>query len=879
MDNDEKTQEENRNIIHVSLEKEMKRSYLDYSMSVIVGRALPDVRDGLKPVHRRVLYAMYDTSLLSNKPYRKSARLVGEVLGKYHPHGDTAVYDTIVRMAQDFSYNHTLVDGHGNFGSVDGDSAAAMRYTEIRMSKISEELLRDINKETVNFKPNFDDSLKEPCVLPSVVPNLLLNGSEGIAVGMATKMPPHNLREVCNAVILQMDNPDVPITDLTDVLLGPDFPTGGLMYGKTGIMSAYKTGRGKIKLRARAVAEGDPDAKERIIITELPYQVNKANLIKKIAGLVSDKVIEGIRDIRDESDRDGMRVVIELSKAANSQVVLNQLFRHTDMEITYGIINLALVDNRPRVLALNEIIAYFIDHRIIVITKRTEFELRKAEARAHILEGLRIALSNIDDIVTLIKSSKSKEEAKERLIEKYSFSEIQADAILAMRLSTLTGLERDKIDEEYDALLKLIARLKEILESREEIMRIIKNDLIDIRERYGHDRLTEIALGGDIDMIEDEDLIPREEMVVTITEAGYIKRVKQDEYKAQRRGGKGVIGMTTKEEDSVVDMFTACTHDYLLFFSDKGQIRWRKVYELPEGGRYSKGRSIVNVLDLKDGEEIRSVLPSNELDDKHYIVMVSRNGVMKKTSASLFAKPRKGGIRALTLREGDDLVSVSITDGTKDIFIGSHGGKAIHFNENEIRPMGRTAAGVRGIKLNPGDYVIGMAIADSDGCILTISEKGYGKRTLVSEYRETKRGGKGVRNLLVTDKTGNVMAVRSVVETDELMLTSAAGKLIRTYVSDISIIGRSTQGVRIMRIDDDDKVMAVSIIPEKEDDEEESEGDAGTDAKAETDAKDDDSDSKDTVDDEKEVKEKDSLAHVGDDTQDADDEETPDEEE
>ena len=872
MDNDEKTQEENKNIIHVSLEKEMKRSYLDYSMSVIVGRALPDVRDGLKPVHRRVLYAMYDTSLLSNKPYRKSARLVGEVLGKYHPHGDTAVYDTIVRMAQDFSYNHTLVDGHGNFGSVDGDSAAAMRYTEIRMSKISEELLRDINKETVNFKPNFDDSLKEPCVLPSVVPNLLLNGSEGIAVGMATKMPPHNLREVCNAVIMQMDNPDVPITDLTDVLLGPDFPTGGLMYGKTGIMSAYKTGRGKIKLRARAVAEGDPDTKERIIITELPYQVNKANLIKKIAGLVSDKVVEGIRDIRDESDRDGMRVVIELSKAANSQVTLNQLFRHTDMEITYGIINLALVDNRPRVLALNEIIAYFIDHRIIVITKRTEFELRKAEARAHILEGLRIALSNIDDIVTLIKSSKSKEEAKERLIEKYSFSEIQADAILAMRLSTLTGLERDKIDEEYDALLKLIARLKEILASREEIMRIIKNDLIDIKERYGHDRLTEIALGGDIDMIEDEDLIPREEMVVTITEAGYIKRVKQDEYKAQRRGGKGVIGMTTKEEDSVADMFTACTHDYLLFFSDKGQIRWRKVYELPEGGRYSKGRSIVNVLDLKDGEEIRSVLPSNELDDKHYITMVSRNGVIKKTSAALFARPRKGGIRALTLREGDDLVSVSITDGEKDIFIGSYNGKAIHFNENEIRPMGRTAAGVRGIKLNPGDYVIGMAIADSDGCILTISERGYGKRTLVSEYRETKRGGKGVRNLLVTDKTGNVMAVRSVVETDELMLTSAAGKLIRTYVSDISIIGRSTQGVRIMRIDDDDKVMAVSIIPEKEDDGEESEGDAGTDTK------DDDSDSKEIVDD-ADVKEKGLGAHIGDDTQDADDEETQDEEE
>ncbi|MCK4927663.1 MAG: DNA gyrase subunit A, partial [Candidatus Aenigmarchaeota archaeon] len=587
---EEEKKDESKSIIPVFIEKEMKKSYLDYSMSVIVGRALPDVRDGLKPVHRRVLFAMYDTGLLSNKPYRKSARLVGEVLGKYHPHGDTAVYDTIVRMAQPFSYNHILVDGHGNFGSVDGDSAAAMRYTEIRMSKISEELLRDINKNTVDFKPNFDDSLKEPIVLPNVVPNLLLNGSEGIAVGMATKMPPHNLKEVCNAVIMQVDRPDITVPELMEVMPGPDFPTGGIMYGRSGMHSAYTTGRGKVKIRAKTEMEGDPEAKERIIITELPYQVNKANLIKKIADLVSDKVIEGIRDIRDESDRDGMRVVIELSRSANSQILLNQLFKHTDMEITYGIINLALVNNRPFILPLNEIIAHFIDHRIKVITRRTQFDLNKAEKRAHILEGLKIALSNIDEIVALIKASKSKDEAQLKLIEKFSLTELQADAILQMRLSALTGLERDKIDAEYAELLKMIEKFKEILASPQIILDIIKSELEEIRNKYSHDRLTEIANGGDLEDIIDEDLIPKEDMIVTITEAGYIKRVSQQEYRSQRRGGKGVIGMTTKEEDSVVDMFSANTHDYLLFFSNEGQVRWIKVYNLPLGGRYSKGR-------------------------------------------------------------------------------------------------------------------------------------------------------------------------------------------------------------------------------------------------------------------------------------------------
>ncbi|MEA3229653.1 MAG: DNA gyrase C-terminal beta-propeller domain-containing protein, partial [archaeon] len=620
---------------------------------------------------------------------------------------------------------------------------------------------------------------------------------------------------------MQVKDPETPVEQLMKVMPGPDFPTGGIMYGRIGILSAYRMGRGKIKLRAKTEIEDEgTDSKEKIIITELPYQVNKANLIKKIADLVSEKTMEGIRDIRDESDREGMRVVIELSKGANNQILLNQLFRHTDMEITYGIINLALVNNEPKILALNQIIAHFIDHRIKVITRRTEFDLKKAQDRAHILEGLKIALSNIDDIVALIKSSDSKDDARKKLIASYSLTEIQADAILQMRLSTLTGLEREKIDREYEELMKVIAELREILASHQMVLDIIISELEDIKERYGRERMTEIANGGDIETIEDEDLIPREDMIVTITEAGYIKRVSQEEYRTQRRGGKGVIGMTTKDEDSVVDIFSANTHDYLLFFSNKGQVRWRKVYSLPLGGRYSKGRPIVNVLNLKEDEEIRSILPSKDFDDKHYIIMVSRNGVTKKTIASAFANPRHGGIRALTLRDGDDLVSVNLTDGEKDIFIASHKGKAIHFNESEIRPMGRTAAGVRGIRLDADDYVIGMTASDSEGCILTISRNGYGKRTPVKEYRETKRGGKGVRNLLVTEKTGNVIAIKSVTSADEIMLTSANGKLIRTSISEIRVIGRSTQGVRLMRIEPDDRVMAVSLIKEKDDDEE-----------------------------------------------------------
>ncbi len=805
-----------KSIVPVHIEREMKKSYLDYSMSVIVGRALPDVRDGLKPVHRRVLYAMFDTGLYSNKPYRKSARVVGEVLGKYHPHGDTAVYDTIVRMAQTFSFNHILVDGHGNFGSVDGDSAAAMRYTEVRMSRISEELLRDIGKETVDFMPNFDGSLKEPTVLPTVVPNLLLNGSEGIAVGMATKIPPHNLRELCDGVIMQIENPEITPEELMDTVKGPDFPTGGIIYGLSGIRSAYTTGRGKIRVRARTSTETYKGDRERIIIDELPYQVNKANLIKSIAGLVSDKKVEGIRDIRDESDRDGMRVVIELSRGVNTQVILNQLIKHTDMEVTYGMINLALVDNKPQVMPLKSLLAHFIDHRVEVVTRRTKYELKKAEARAHILEGLKTALSNIDDIVALIKSSKSKDEAQQRLMSDYSLTELQADAILQMRLSTLTGLERDKIDEEYDSLIKLIARLKEILSSRDEILGLIKKELAEIRDKYGQERMSEISHEMDLTQIEDEDLIPREDMIVTITDSGYIKRVSQSEYKTQRRGGKGVIGMTTKDEDSVVHLFCANTHDYLLFFSDKGIVRWKKVYSLPEGSRYSKGRSIANLLEIDGEETIQSVMPSSKLDDEHYIVMLTRNGVIKKTAASSFAKPRRGGIRALTLRDGDDLVQAKMSDGSNHIFIGTYKGKAIHFIESDVRPMGRTAAGVRGISLDDDDHVVGMAVTTEKGCILTVSEKGYGKRTEVTEYRQTKRGGKGVRNLMVTEKNGNVISIMDVGKDDELMLTSANGKLIRTHVSGISVIGRSTQGVRVMRLEDD-RLVAVSRIAEDDD--------------------------------------------------------------
>lgn len=797
-------------ILPVAISREMKKAYLDYSMSVIVGRALPDVRDGLKPVHRRVLFAMHELGLASNKPHKKSARVVGEVLGKYHPHGDTAVYDTIVRMAQNFSLNHTLVDGHGNFGSIDGDSAAAMRYTEVRMAKIAEEMLKDIDMETVNFSPNFDDTLKEPVVLPSMIPNLLVNGSEGIAVGMATKIPPHNLREIIDATVILIDNPETTADDFAGIVKGPDFPTAGRICGRSGIISAYRSGRGKVNVRAVAEVEEKND-KLRIIITELPYQVNKANLIKNMAHLANDKKVEGIRDLRDESDREGMRVVIELTKTATPEIVLNQLYKHTDMSITYGMINLALVDNQPRVLTLPQILQCYIDHRFEVVTRRTEYLLKKAKERAHILEGLRIALENIDETIKIIKSSKNREEAHERLTERFGLSKIQIDAILAMQLQRLTGLEREKIDNEYKELLAKIEEYTAILADRMKVLAIIKKELLEIRDKYGRDRLTKIedAAEGEMD---DEAFIEKENVTIAITNTGYIKRMSQDEFKAQRRGGKGVIGMATKEEDHIKDIFTANTHDYLLFFTSTGQVRWLKVYQIPEGTRYSKGRAVTNLLNLHEGEEVCAILRSNNFDDEHFIMMATKKGVVKKTPASAFAKPRKGGIRGITLRDGDMLVEVRETDGTRDILIPTREGKAIRFNEKDVRSMGRTAAGVRGIRLSKGDKVIGMTILDPEKAILTVTQKGYGKRTAIDDYRITRRGGKGIINLQVTDKTGKIVDSRAVRETEEILLVSKQGKIIRTNLSQIKVQGRNTQGVRIMRLDDKDVLAAVGRV-------------------------------------------------------------------
>lgn len=805
---------EQERIIPRTIEEEMKSSYIDYAMSVIVGRALPDVKDGLKPVHRRVLYAMKEAGMTSDKPYKKSARIVGDVLGKYHPHGDIAVYDTLVRMVQDFSLRYPLIDGQGNFGSVDGDSAAAMRYTEVRLEKIAEEMLEDLDKDTVDFVPNYDESLQEPVLLPSKLPNLLINGSSGIAVGMATNMPPHNLGEIVDSIVLQIENPGVEIDELLGIVKGPDFPTGGFVYGIDGIYSAYKTGRGRVKIRARATIEEKEGERPRIIITELPYQVNKSRLIESIADLVKNKKIEGIADLRDESDRDGMRVLIELKKQANAEVVLNQLYKHTQMQTTFGIINLAIVDGEPKVLNLKEIISHFIKHRKNVVKRRTQFELAKAEKRAHILEGLKIALDNIAAVIKTIRSSKTADEARTSIVEKFKLSEEQAKAILEMRLQRLTGLEREKIDTEYQELLKKIAWFKDVLADVGKILSIIKDELLELKEKYNNERRTEIVY--DVIDIDDEDLIPVEDMVITITNTGYIKRLPVDTYRQQGRGGKGVKGMETKEEDFVKDLFIASTHDFMLYFTNKGKVYRRKIYEIPSGGRYSRGKAIVNLLELEQGESITTNIPIKEFDDQHFLFMATKNGKVKKTPLSEFRSIWRVGKKAIGLLNDDELAEVKVTDGTQDVIMGTRAGKAIRFSEHDVRSTGRTAQGVRGIRLRNGDIVIGMEIIKGDESILTITENGYGKRTATSGYRTQTRGGMGVINIKTKGRNGAAVAIKLVEDEDELMSTSSGGIVIRIPVNTISIIGRNTQGVRIMRMKEGDTVVAVAKVVKEE---------------------------------------------------------------
>ncbi|QOX77414.1 DNA gyrase subunit A [Trichlorobacter lovleyi] len=829
--------------VAVNIEDEMKRSYMDYAMSVIVGRALPDVRDGLKPVHRRCLFAMNDMGNDYNKPYKKSARVVGDVIGKYHPHGDTAVYDTIVRMAQDFSLRYLLVDGQGNFGSVDGDSPAAMRYTEIRMKQLTHELLADLEKETVPFTPNYDESLYEPAVLPAKFPNLLVNGSSGIAVGMATNIPPHNLGEIIDAIIALIHNPALSYEELLELVPGPDFPTGGTIYGRQGIIDGYATGRGVIQIRAKAHVENSKKHdRESIVVTEIPYQVNKARLITSIAELVKEKKIEGISDLRDESDRDGMRIVIDLKKDENAEVLLNQLYKHTQMQTSFGINMLAIVHNRPKLMSLAEMMHYFIEHRREMVTKRTLFELKKAEARAHILEGLKIALDWLDAVIELIRESKTPPEAKLGLMEgrfadpdylqrlnlprpagyekAVQLSEIQAQAILEMRLQRLTGLERDKIIAEYEDILRLIARLKEILGSDAEIMKIIVGELTEIKERFGDKRRTEIVhQTADISL---EDTIEDAEMVVTVSHTGYIKRSAVDLYRAQRRGGKGKTGMKTREEDFVEQLFIASTKDYLLFFSDMGRVYRIKVYEIPEGSRTTKGKAVVNLVNVQEGEKITAILPVKDLNREDlYLLMATRNGVVKKTPLVEYLNIRTTGINAVNLDEGDKLISVALTDGQKDVFLASRHGKAIRFPESDARPMGRVTRGVRGMNLEARDEVIGMEVVDptaTGSTIFTLTENGFGKRTDLDEYRGQSRGGKGLITIKTTTRNGLVVGVMQVTDENQLMVITDQGKILRVPVAGFSVIGRNTQGVRVMVTEEQEKIVAVAKLAERDDD-------------------------------------------------------------
>lgn len=811
---------ENKKEFLRTIESEMKRAFIDYSMSVIISRALPDVRDGLKPVHRRILYAMNDMGLTHERSFKKSARVVGEVLGKYHPHGDQAVYNSMVRMAQDFALRYPLVNGQGNFGSVDGDSAAAMRYTEARMEKITKLMLKDIEKDTVDWADNFDGSLKEPMMLPAKLPNLLINGSSGIAVGMATSMAPHNLSEVIDGTIKVIDDPAISNTELMESIQGPDFPTGGIIYGRGGILSAYSTGKGHIRVRARTSIEGDE--RKKIIVTEIPYQVNKSNLLKTIAELVKTKRIEGISDLRDESDRNGMRIVIELKRDAIEDVVLSLLFKHTDMQTTFSINNLVIADGAPVILTLKEIIQKFIDFRVEVITNRTLYDLNKAKEKLHILEGYMIALNHIDEVIAIIRGSKTVEEARERLMERFEFSIEQVKAILDMRLQKLTGMEIESVEAEYQSTKELIDQLELLLSDKSHILDEIKRELGEIKDAFGDERRTEIVEGEiDIDM---EDLIPVQEVVITITDSGYIKRIPTETYKTQRRGGKGLIGMRTKEEDIVVDTFITSTHDYIMFFTNKGKAFWLKGYKIPEGGRHHKGKAIINLLPrLEEGEHVETAIPIKEFDDEHYLVFATKNGIIKKTALSAYSHIRVNGIRAINLDENDELISTRISDGSQTIMIATAQGQACRFYETEVRPMGRVTRGVIGIRLSSGDHVVSMAIVDEEGNLLTITENGYGKRSPIQEYRKTHRGSKGVRTIITNERNGHVIYVKEVEEDDQIMLTSRNGMIVRIPVSGIRIQGRNTMGVTIMRLNEDDSVVSVAKVMEDQEDEIENE--------------------------------------------------------
>ncbi|EHS5048411.1 DNA gyrase subunit A [Listeria monocytogenes] len=806
----------NQRITEINLNKEMRTSFLDYAMSVIVARALPDVRDGLKPVHRRILYAMNDLGMTSDKAYKKSARIVGEVIGKYHPHGDTAVYFTMVRMAQDFSYRNMLVDGHGNFGSVDGDMAAAMRYTEARMSKISMELLRDINKDTIDYADNYDGSEREPVILPARFPNLLVNGSSGIAVGMATNIPTHHLGEVIDGVLALSHDPEITIRDLMEYIPGPDFPTAGMIMGRSGIRRAYESGRGSITVRGRVDIEEKKNGKETIVITEIPYQVNKARLVERIAELAREKKIDGITSLNDESDRSGMRIVIEVRRDISASVIVNNLFKMTALQTTFGINMLALVDNHPKVLNLKEILYYYLEHQKVVIRRRTEFELRKAEARAHILEGLRIALDNIDAIIKLIRGSKTSDVAKEGLMTQFNLSDKQAQAILDMRLQRLTGLEREKIEEEYQNLVALINDLKAILADDERILEIIREELEEIKVKYADKRRTEI-LAGDLVSLEDEDLIPEEEVAITLTKRGYIKRLPLSTYRSQRRGGRGIQGMSTHEDDFVEHLVATSTHDTLLFFTNTGKVYRSKGYEVPEYGRTAKGIPIINLLGIESQEQVNTVINLSEFTDDSYLFFTTKHGVVKRTTLSQFAKIRQSGLRAVELRENDELISVQMTDGSKNMIIATKHGQSIYFPEENIRVMGRTAAGVRGIRLREDDEVIGMEVLEDDEKVLVVTEKGYGKQTPASQYPLRNRGGMGVKTVTITEKNGNLVAMKTVTGEEDLMLMTVSGVLIRFEIDTVSQTGRSAMGVKLIRLDEDEKVATVAKVPKEED--------------------------------------------------------------
>ncbi len=809
---------EREKIVPTYIEEEMKSSYIDYSMSVITARALPDVRDGLKPSNRRISVAMNDLNLSPGRPHRKCAKIAGDTSGNYHPHGEQVVYPTLVRMAQDFNMRYPLVDGQGNFGSIDGDAPAAMRYTEARLTPLAMEMLEDLEKDTVDFVPNYDETRKEPTVLPSKFPNLICNGSSGIAVGMATNIPTHNLGEVVEALIILIDDPETEAEELFESIQGPDFPTGGIIYGRRGILEAYKTGKGKIVLKARANIETEKSGRQAIVVTEIPYQVNKSSLLERIAQLVRDKQLEGISDLRDESDREGMRIVIELKRDSQPEIVLNQLFKQTQMQETFGIIMLALVEGQPKILTLREILTHFIDHRHNVVTRRTKFDLKKAEEKAHILEGLKICIENIDAIIKLIKGSKTPQEAKENLMKKYELSEIQAQAILDMTLRRLTNLEREKIEQDYLDTIKLIAELKGILESKSKRMKIIKDELLELKKKFADPRRTEIheAEEGEFTL---EDLIAEEDMVITITHSGYVKRLGVHAYRKQGRGGKGVIGIETKEEDFVEHLFIASTHDYILFFTNKGKCHWLKVHEIPQAGRAAKGKPIINLLELQEGEKIRAYVPVKKFEEKNFIVMATKNGIAKKSSLNSFSNPRRGGIIAIGIEEKDELIGASLTDGSCDIVLATREGQAVRFPEEKVREMGRQAYGVKGVTLEKEDCVIGMVVIKRDSTLLSVTENGYGKRSPISDYRLTNRGGKGVINIKTTERNGKVVAINEVLDEDELMLITQRGMIIRLPVKTIKVIGRNTQGVRLINLDSGDKVTDVARVIKSEEEE------------------------------------------------------------